>query len=146
MRVLIQRVKWARVMVDAEVIGEIREGILLFLGIRREDSEKKCDYLVEKISKMRIFADREGQFSKSILELRKELLVVSQFTLYGNLKKGRRPDFSDAESSQNAKKLYNYFIKKCRDCGIKTEEGLFQAYMQVELCNDGPTTLIMDSL
>ena len=145
MRAIIQRVKEARVMVDNKTIGEINSGILIFLGIGNNDSEVDIEYLIEKIINLRIFEDEDEKMNLSALDLGKELLIVSQFTLYGDCRKGRRPSFSAAAPSDRAIDLYNIFIEKAEQTGLKTASGQFQAMMEVELLNDGPVTLLLDS-
>lgn len=145
MKALIQRVKKAKVIVENQITGEIDKGILVLLGITHEDENKDADYLVEKIINLRIFESEKSGFDFSLLDEKAELLVVSQFTLYGSCKKGRRPDFTSAAAPEKAKQLYEYFIEKCKEKGIKTETGIFGAHMEVELINDGPVTLEIES-
>ncbi len=145
MRAIIQRVKEARVMVDKKIIGEVNSGILIFLGIGNNDSEVDIEYLIEKIINLRIFEDEDEKMNLSALDLGKELLIVSQFTLYGDCRKGRRPSFSAAAPPDRAIDLYNIFIEKAAQTGLKTASGQFQAMMEVELLNDGPVTLLLDS-
>jgi D-aminoacyl-tRNA deacylase len=145
MKALIQRVKNAKVQVEGETTGEIKEGILIFLGITHEDSEKDIDYLVEKISNLRIFRDGDRYFEKSLLDVSAEVLIVSQFTLYGSTKKGRRPDFFEAAKPEQAEELYEKFVNKFKEQEVKTETGVFGAMMEVSLINDGPVTLMIES-
>jgi len=145
MRAVIQRVSKAKVSVKAKIIGQIGSGLLVFIAIHKDDDQKDIDYLVNKIANLRIFADGDEYFQKSVLDLNKEILIISQFTLYGECKKGRRPDFFQASSPKLAKNLYNAFVDKFKETGLKVAEGEFQAMMDVELTNEGPVTLILDS-
>ena len=145
MRVVIQRVKEARVEVDGQVTGAIGPGLLVLLGIAKTDSERDAEYLVEKILHIRIFPDSGGKMNRNIAEAGGSLLVVSQFTLYGDCRKGRRPSFDLAASPQEAARLYEYFVNAARKSSVPVETGIFQASMQVHLVNDGPVTIICDS-
>lgn len=145
MRVVIQRVKEARVEVDGQVAGVIGPGLLVLLGIAKMDSERDAEYLVEKILHIRIFPDSGGKMNRNIGEAGGSLLVVSQFTLYGDCRKGRRPSFDLAASPQEAARLYQYFVNAARKSSVPVETGIFQASMQVHLVNDGPVTIICDS-
>jgi D-tyrosyl-tRNA(Tyr) deacylase len=145
MRAVIQRVNQARVSVEGKVIGEIEQGLLCFVGVGREDQEADADYLAAKIPQLRIFEDAEGRFNRSLLDIKGAILVVSQFTLFADCRKGRRPSFSDAAEPDQARKLYHRFIAKLKENAIPVAQGEFQAHMQVELVNDGPVTLLLDS-
>lgn len=145
MRALIQRVSKAKVEIDGEVAGKIGKGILILLGIGKEDSEKDIDYLIDKIINLRIFEHEGKPMDKSILDINGELLVVSQFTLYGSIRKGRRPDFIEAADPGIAKILYEKFIEECNKTGLKIETGEFAAMMDVSLTNDGPVTFMIES-
>jgi D-tyrosyl-tRNA(Tyr) deacylase len=145
MKALIQRISRAKVTADGEVTGEIGKGILVLLGVTHDDSEKDVDYLVEKIANLRIFPDKSGHFDLSVTDMKGEILVVSQFTLYGSTKKGRRPDFSDSARPEIAEPLYDLFIDKMCKTGLNTSTGRFGAMMEVELTNDGPVTLMLES-
>ncbi|MFW5985858.1 MAG: D-aminoacyl-tRNA deacylase [Halanaerobiales bacterium] len=145
MRAVIQRVKEAGVTVDGNTIGKINEGILVFLGIGTGDNEEDARYLVDNIVNLRIFADKEGKMNLSALDLGREILIVSQFTLYGDCRRGRRPNFTAAASPGRARELYRYFVNEARQTGLKIETGEFKAMMDVELINDGPVTLLLDS-
>lgn len=145
MRAVIQRVKEARVEVDGEVKGIIGYGILVFLGVGKEDSEKDVDWMVEKIINLRIFEKEEGKMDLSLLDVDGDLLVVSQFTLYGDCSRGRRPSFSLAMEKEKAKDLFEKFVKKAKERVKKVETGVFRAHMYVHLINDGPVTLILNS-
>lgn len=147
MRAVIQRVKEARVKVDGAIISEIKAGFLVLLAIKAGDSETKTQQLAEKIVKLRIFEDQEEKMkmNNSLLDVDGEILVVSQFTLYGDTKKGNRPSFIESARPEEAKPLYEKFIEKLRDLGVrKVASGRFGAYMSIELVNEGPTTIIID--
>lgn len=145
MRLVVQRVREARVMVKDEITGEIGPGLLVFLGVGQEDTEADVDYLVGKVLHLRIFSDAEGKFNLSLKETGGSLLVVSQFTLWGDCRKGRRPSFSDSAPAALAEPLYALFIDKARANGIPVASGRFQEMMDVYLINDGPVTLLLDS-
>lgn len=145
MRAVIQRVSRAKVSVGNEITGEIRRGILVLLGVSREDSEKEAVYLLDKILNLRIFEDTDGKMNLSLIDLKGEILVVSQFTLYGDARKGRRPSFIEAAQPEKAEKLYDYFVAEARKQISKVETGRFQAMMDVELVNEGPVTILLDS-
>mgnify|MGYP000530738010 CR=1 FL=1 len=145
MRAVIQRVKKACVRVDNEIKGEIDSGILVFLGIGKNDGQEDIQYLVDKIVNLRIFEDKEGKMNLSAFDLDKELLIVSQFTLYGDCRKGRRPGFFTAAPPDKAMGLYENFLEKAAETGLRVASGQFQAVMEVELINDGPVTLLLDS-
>ena len=145
MRTVIQRVKSAEVHVDGRLSGKIGHGLLVFLGVGKGDGEDDISYLISKIPDLRIFEDDSGKFNLSLRETGGELLIVSQFTLYGDCKRGRRPSFTEAEEPALAKNLYEQFITALRGHGIPIQTGEFQAKMEVCLINDGPVTLILDS-
>jgi D-tyrosyl-tRNA(Tyr) deacylase len=145
LRCVIQKVKRASVTVDGEIIGKIDVGILVLLGVSNEDSEKDATYLVEKTLNLRIFEDENGKMNLSLLDVKGELLVVSQFTLYGDTRKGRRPSFIDAAQPEKANQLYEFFVAEAQKQIEKVETGRFQAMMDVELINDGPVTILLDS-
>ena len=145
MRAVIQRVKSAEVCVDNRVTGSIEKGLLILLGVGKGDSEGDISFLTSKIPELRIFEDEAGKFNLSLKEIGGEMLVVSQFTLYGDCRKGRRPSFTDAEEPGPAKRLYEQFISRLREQGIPVQTGEFQAKMEVRLINDGPVTLLLDS-
>ena len=144
MRAVLQRVSRARVTVEGEIVGEIGKGILVLLGVSREDTEKEAVYLLEKMLNLRIFEDAEGKMNLSLLDIKGALLVVSQFTLYGDARKGRRPSFIDAARPERAIPLYERFITLLSDGGLHVETGEFGAMMDVELVNDGPVTLWLE--
>ncbi|MFL6373327.1 MAG: D-aminoacyl-tRNA deacylase [Pyrinomonadaceae bacterium] len=145
MRAVVQRVSRAKVTVGDEVIGEIARGLLVLLGVSGTDTEKDADYLVDKIINLRIFEDADEKMNLSLLDTLGELLVVSQFTLYGDTRRGRRPSFIQAAPPERANELYEYFVAKAREQIGKAQTGRFQAMMDVELLNDGPVTIILDS-
>jgi D-aminoacyl-tRNA deacylase len=145
MRVVIQRVSEASVQVNSECIGRIGLGLVVFLGVTTDDTQSDADYLSEKILGLRIFPDEAGKFARSVQEVNGSILVVSQFTLYGDCRKGRRPSFTAAAGVDKALPLYEYFVKALRQKQVPVATGRFQATMAVHLVNDGPVTLIIDS-
>ena len=145
MRALVQRVESAKVTVDNKVKGSINEGLLIFLGIGKNDEKEDADYLVDKILNLRIFEDDNNKMNLSAKDLQKEILVVSQFTLYGDCNKGRRPSFNKASSPDKAEKLYEYFVSETKKSDLNIETGEFKAMMDVELINDGPVTFWLDT-
>jgi len=145
MKAVIQRVKSAEVRVDGRVTGKIGKGLLILLGVRKGDGKSDLSFLASKIPELRIFEDDSGKFNLSLKEINGEMLIVSQFTLYSDCRKGRRPSFTDAEEPALAKNLYEQFISTLRGQGISVQTGEFQAKMEVHLINDGPVTLLLDS-
>jgi len=145
MRAVVQRVKESSVTVGSDIIGKIGAGILVFLGVSKEDTINDVDYLAEKILNLRIFEDEHGKMNKSLLEARGDMLVVSQFTLLGDCRKGRRPSFTDAAEPDKANELYEQFVEKVSGKGITVKTGRFRAMMDVQLINDGPVTFIVES-
>ncbi len=145
MRAVLQRVTNAEVKVDGEIIGSIGKGILIFLGVSDDDTEKDLQYIADKMINLRIFEDENGKMNLSVHDIQGELLIVSQFTLYGDCRKGRRPSFDKAGKPDFANEMYEKFIKYCSDSGLKTEHGEFGADMKVSLLNDGPVTIMLDS-
>ena len=145
MRAVLTRVKHASVSVDGKVIGQIGEGFLVLLGVTHEDTEAQAVKLADKLTGLRIFEDENEKMNRSLTDVGGELLIVSQFTLYANCKKGRRPDFLAAARPEVAIPLYEKFVQLCRDKGFHTETGEFGAYMQVDSLNDGPLTIILDT-
>jgi D-tyrosyl-tRNA(Tyr) deacylase len=145
MRALIQRVSSARVEVGAQVTGSIGAGLLVLLGVRREDTEAEAEALLEKVLELRIFNDDAGKMNLSLLDTGGALLVVSQFTLYGDTRKGRRPSFDLAAPPEQANRLYEHFVAAARRRGVATETGVFRAHMLVSLTNDGPVTLLLET-
>jgi D-tyrosyl-tRNA(Tyr) deacylase len=145
MKALLQRVTRASVSIDNEEVGRIGQGLVVFLGVASGDTEKDAQYLAQKIVNLRIFADGEGKFNLSALDINAELLLVSQFTLLADTRKGRRPSFVEAAPPVQAEELFDYFVEQTRATGLKVATGRFQAYMQVEIRNDGPVTIMLDS-
>src|SRR6266850_6391959 len=145
MRAVVQRVTRSSVKVKEQIVGEIEKGLVVFLGITHDDSLKDADYLAEKIVALRVFNDPEGRMNVSLKEASGALLVVSQFTLYGDVRRGLRPSWSDAAQPEIAEPLYEYFVASARKLISKVETGSFRKMMQVELLNDGPVTILLDS-
>ncbi len=145
MRAVVQRVSRAKVTVDGRITGEIQRGLLVLLGVSTVDVDKDADYLIDKIVNLRIFDDADGKMNLSLADLDAEMLVVSQFTLYGDTRRGRRPSFISAAGGENATRLYDYFVDKARGSVRNVATGEFGAMMDVELVNDGPVTIILDS-
>lgn len=145
MRIVLQRVKNARVDVAGETVGSIGAGLLIFLGVTHADTEDDVHHLADKVIQLRIFSDETGRMNRSLLETRGSLLVVSQFTLYGDCRKGRRPSFDHAARPEQARLLYESFIQRLKLSNIAVENGVFQAEMEIHLINDGPVTFILDS-
>lgn len=145
MRAVIQRVKSASVKVDSKLVSEIGAGLLIFLGVAKEDTEADIEYMANKVANLRIFAGEEGKMNCSLLETGGAALVVSQFTLYGDCRKGRRPSFINAARPESANALYEQFIAALERQNISTQGGTFQAMMDVQLINDGPVTILLDS-
>ncbi len=145
MRAVVQRVTEARVTVAGNITGQIGVGLVVLLGVARDDEDGDADYLADKIVNLRVFQDEQGKMNRSILETRGQMLVVSQFTLYGDVRRGRRPSYTEAAEPDKANKLYEYFVERVRSFGLKVETGVFQAMMEVSLINDGPLTILLDS-
>ena len=145
MRAVLTRVKHASVTIDGKVHGQIGEGFLILLGVTHEDTEAQAVKLADKLTGLRIFEDENDKMNRSLEDVKGQLLIVSQFTLYGNCKKGRRPEFLAAARPEVAIPLYEKLVQLCRDKGFHTETGEFGAYMQVESLNDGPVTLVVDT-
>jgi D-aminoacyl-tRNA deacylase len=145
MRAVVQRVTDARVEVAGEIVGEIGAGFLLLLGVARDDTTEDADYLSDKIVNLRTFVDDDGKMNRSLLETGGAMLVVSQFTLYGDVRRGRRPSYSAAAEPEKANQLYEYFVERVRSSGVRVETGVFQAMMKVSLTNNGPVTVLLDS-
>lgn len=145
MKALLQRVTGASVTVDGNEVGRIGRGLVVFIGVAAGDTERDISYLAQKTVELRIFADEEGKFNRSALDIKGELLVISQFTLLADTRKGRRPSFTGAAPPEEAGVLFEEFVKRVRASGLKVETGLFQSYMQVEIRNDGPVTVMLDS-
>jgi D-tyrosyl-tRNA(Tyr) deacylase len=145
MRAVVQRVSRASVTVDGQIVGKIERGLLVFLGVTHADTEASADYLADKISGLRIFEDDAGKMNLSLIDIGAAVLAVSQFTLYGDVRKGKRPSFDEAARPERALKLYEYFVERVCALGLRCQTGVFQAMMQVELVNDGPVTILLDS-
>jgi len=145
MRVCIQRVKEASVSTENKITGKIDKGLVILLGITHQDTEKDVEYLANKIVNLRIFEDEANKFNLSLVDVKGEVLIISQFTLYGDCSKGRRPDFTQAASPELAKELYLKFIEEIKKTGVRVAEGKFGAKMLVNISNDGPVTLILES-
>ncbi|GFZ30604.1 D-aminoacyl-tRNA deacylase [Clostridium zeae] len=145
MRAVVQRVKSSSVTVDNNIVGEIATGFNVLLGISKDDSVDDLKYIKDKIINLRVFEDENGKMNKSLQDVNGELLLISQFTLYGDCRKGRRPNFMEALGGEEAKKLYDMFVDMCKSEDLKVETGMFGADMKVQILNDGPVTLILDS-
>jgi D-tyrosyl-tRNA(Tyr) deacylase len=146
MRAVVQRVSESSVAVGPEVVGRIGRGLLVLLGVSKTDTEKESDYLAEKIAYLRVFEDEGGRLNRSLMEVGGEMLVVSQFTLLADCRKGRRPSFTEAAEPELARRLYEHFVCQTAKLGISAQTGRFQALMAVSLVNDGPVTLIIESV
>jgi D-tyrosyl-tRNA(Tyr) deacylase len=145
MRAVVQRVTRAQVTVGSEVVGRVEHGLLVLLGGAGTDSDADADYLAEKVAGLRIFEDDTGKMNRAVGEIGGAVLVVSQFTLYGDVRRGKRPSFDAAAPPEQARRLYEYFVERIRAFGLRCETGRFQEMMQVELVNDGPVTILLDS-
>ncbi|MDR7856424.1 D-aminoacyl-tRNA deacylase [Tissierella sp.] len=145
MRAVVQRVSKASVKVDNNIVGNIGKGLVVLLGIGGEDDSKDLDYLVDKVLGLRVFQDENDKMNLSLMDINGELLIISQFTLYGDVRKGKRPSFSDSADPHIAEEMYLNFVDKCKNSGLKTEKGVFGADMDVELINEGPVTIMLDS-
>jgi D-aminoacyl-tRNA deacylase len=145
MRAVVQRVASSKVIVDEKIIGSINKGLNILIGISKEDTEEDLLYIKEKVINLRIFEDEVDKMNLSLLDVKGEILVISQFTLYGDCRKGRRPNFMEAEGGEKAKVLYKRFVELLRESNLKVETGEFGAHMKVDIQNDGPVTLMLDS-
>ncbi|MCM8535375.1 MAG: D-aminoacyl-tRNA deacylase [Lentisphaeraceae bacterium] len=145
MRALLQRVTYGSVKIEGELRGEIQNGFVILLGVKHDDTEKDVQYLVDKLSGLRVFTDTDGKFNDSLMDRGYELLIISQFTLYADTRKGKRPGFTDSARPDVAIPLYESFIEKCKELGVKVETGVFGADMKVKIHNDGPVTILLDS-
>ncbi|MCC3869342.1 D-aminoacyl-tRNA deacylase [Terrisporobacter mayombei] len=145
MRAVVQKVSSSKVTVDEEIVGQINQGLMVLLGVTHDDTSKDVDYMVDKITNLRIFEDAEGKMNLSLKDVNGEVLAVSQFTLYGDARRGRRPSFSDAARPEVANPLYEEFVEKVKNQGINVGTGKFGAHMMVDLTNDGPVTILLES-
>ncbi len=145
MRAVVQRVSRASVKVNGEYSGKIAEGLLVLLGVARDDAESDADYLAGKVAGLRIFEDEEGKMNRSVVDIGGAVLAVSQFTLFGDVRRGKRPSFDAAARPERARALYEYFVERIRALGLHCATGLFQEMMEVELVNQGPVTILLDS-
>jgi D-aminoacyl-tRNA deacylase len=145
MRAVVQRVTRASVAVESKIIGEIGQGLLVLVGVAQDDAESDAHYLAEKIAGLRIFEDESGKMNLSVIDVRGSVLAVSQFTLYGDVRRGKRPSFDAAARPERARDLYEHFVARIRAAGLRCETGRFQAMMDVELVNSGPVTILLDS-
>ncbi|WAM32250.1 D-aminoacyl-tRNA deacylase [Caldicellulosiruptor naganoensis] len=145
MRAVVQRVKRASVVVDGEIVGKIDRGLCVLVGVANDDTEEDANYLCEKIVNLRIFEDEASKFNLSLKDVNGEILVVSNFTVMGDARKGRRPNFMFAADKEKAERLYNYFVNRLKTLVGRVECGIFQAHMEVEIVNDGPVTILLDS-
>jgi D-aminoacyl-tRNA deacylase len=144
-RAIVQRVSRAQVSVNGEITGQIGLGLMVLLGVGREDTESDAVYLAEKIAGLRVFEDDAGKMNRSVQDVGGSVLAVSQFTLYGDVRRGKRPSFDAAAPPEKARELYGFFVERIRAAGLRCETGRFQEMMQVELVNDGPVTILLDS-
>jgi D-aminoacyl-tRNA deacylase len=145
MRAVVQRVSRAKVTINDWIAGEIGLGLLVLLGVGKEDTESDATYLAEKVAGLRVFEDVDGKMNRSVQDVGGSILAVSQFTLYGDVRRGKRPSFDAASSPEHARRLYEFFVEQIRAAGLRCETGRFQEMMQVELVNDGPVTILLDS-
>jgi D-aminoacyl-tRNA deacylase len=145
MRAVVQRVSRAKVTVKEFISGEIGHGLLVLLGVGRDDSEADAIYLAEKVAGLRVFEDEDGKMNRSVQDVAGSVLAVSQFTLYGDVRRGKRPSFDDAAPPEPARRLYELFVERIQAAGLRCETGRFQEMMQVELVNEGPVTVLIDS-
>ena len=145
MRAVVQRVSRAQVSVEGEITGQIGLGLVVLLGVGRDDEEQDAVYLAEKIAGLRIFEDEQGKMNRSVREAGGSVLAISQFTLYGDVRRGKRPSFDAAAAPEKARALYEFFLEQIRAAGLQCETGRFQAMMKVELANEGPVTILLDS-
>lgn len=144
MKLIIQRAKNAQVKVHEEVVGKIDNGFVVLLGVGPDDTTENADFLIKKLTNLRVFTDDEYKMNLNLKDVNGQLLIISQFTLYADCKKGNRPSFVNAAPPKLAEKLYNYFVEECKKLGIKTETGVFGAHMEVSLINDGPVTILLE--
>jgi D-tyrosyl-tRNA(Tyr) deacylase len=145
MRAVVQRVSRAQVVIDGEITGQIGLGLLILLGVGHDDTEADANYLAEKIAGLRVFEDERGKMNRSVQDVGGSVLAVSQFTLYGDVRRGKRPSFDAASPPEKARQLYEFFLARIRSTGLRCETGRFQEMMKVELVNEGPVTILLDS-
>ena len=145
MRAVVQRVSRAQVVIDGEITGQIGLGLLILLGVGHDDTEADANYLAEKIAGLRVFEDDQGKMNRSVQDIGGSVLAVSQFTLYGDVRRGKRPSFDSAAPPEKARHLYEFFVEQIRSTGLRCETGRFQEMMKVELVNEGPVTILLDS-
>lgn len=145
MRAVVQRVQKASVRVDGKVVGAIDQGLLVFLGVGKDDTEKDLEFIVRKIPRLRVFEDEEGKMNRSLLDVQGAVLCVSQFTLYGDCRRGLRPSFDEAAPPDMARHYYEEFLRRLQEEGVPVASGIFGAFMEVELVNDGPVTILLES-
>ncbi|HCO19344.1 MAG TPA: D-tyrosyl-tRNA(Tyr) deacylase [Tissierellales bacterium] len=145
MRAVVQRVSSAEVRVDDKMVGRVGKGLLVYLGVGKEDTVSDIEYMADKVSGLRIFEDENGKMNLSVQDIRGEILAISQFTLYGDVRKGKRPSFSDSADPDKGEELYNQFISIIQGIGIRIDKGIFGAHMMVDYVNDGPVTILLDS-
>lgn len=145
MRAVVQRVQKASVRVDGKVVGAIDQGLLVFLGVGKDDTEKDLEFIVRKIPRLRVFEDEEGKMNRSLLDVQGAVLCVSQFTLYGDCRRGLRPSFDEAAPPDMARRYYEEFLRRLQEEGVPVASGIFGAFMEVELVNDGPVTILLES-
>lgn len=145
MRAVVQRVSSAEVRVDDKMVGRVGKGLLVYLGVGKEDTVSDIEYMAEKVSGLRIFEDENGKMNLSVQDIEGEILAISQFTLYGDVRKGKRPSFSDSAAPDKGEELYNQFISRIQGIGIRIDKGMFGAHMMVDYVNDGPVTILLDS-
>ena len=145
MRAIIQKVKEARATFEGEILGEIETGLCVLLGVKTGDTEKESEWMAEKLVNLRVFGDESEKLNHSLLDVKGEMLLISQFTVYGECRKGRRPSFTEAAPPGDAKRLYELTIAKVKDYGVPVKTGMFQTHMVIEIVNDGPVTLIIDT-
>lgn len=145
MRAVLQKVKYAKVEVDGKIVGSINEGIAALVGFKADDDEKVMDYMLDKTVNLRIFEDENEKMNLSLMDVKGELIIVPNFTLYGDARKGKRPGYSSGASPKEAEPMFERFVQKAKELPIKVESGIFQTYMKFELLNDGPVTILLDS-
>ncbi len=145
MRAVVQRVSSAEVRVDDKMVGRVGKGLLVYLGVGKEDTVSDIEFMAEKVSGLRIFEDENGKMNLSVKDIDGEILAISQFTLYGDVRKGKRPSFSDSAAPDKGEELYNQFISRIQGIGIRIDKGIFGAHMMVDYVNDGPVTILLDS-